>query len=258
MNYKIIDTHLHLGPYGPLYVPSNSEDNVINLLKKFNVIKAICSHHLGFVSVENGIEGLFKVLGKYKNFLYGYLVFNPNFSKISLEIIKKYIGYKNIIGVKIHPSWHQCYPNDLKYNDLWNIAEEKNFPILSHSWSTSVGNPIQRFSNPLLFKNVVKNHPNLKLILAHAGGRGEYFYKVMNLLEENENLYVDFAGDVFFRGLLKEFVSNVGSGRILFGTDLPWTDVRYHIANVLYADINERHKKNILSLNALKLFNIEV
>ena len=226
-------------------------------MRNCNVKKAICSHHIGFVSIEDGFEELLKVLEKYKNFLYGYLIFNPNFSGISLNIIKKHISHKNIVGVKIHPSWHLCCPNDLKYKDLWNLAEEKRFPILTHSWSPLAANPDQKFSNPLLFKDVIKNYPNIKLILAHAGGRGEYFYKVMNLLEKNENLYIDFAADIFFRGLLKEFVSNVGSERILFGTDLPWTDARYHIANVLYADINENDKKNIFSLNASKLFNLK-
>ncbi len=257
-NYTIIDTHLHLGPYGPMYVPNNSEAEVVKQLKKFNIVKAIFSHHSGFVSVNDGIAKSLNAINEYKNFLYGYFVFNPNYFEISINNLKKYIDNEGIVGVKIHPSWHQCYPTDSRYDDLWKIAEEKNFPILTHSWNPSAPNSFQKFSDPLIFKEIIKKHPNLKIILAHAGGRYPYFYKVMDLLEKYENLYVDFAADVFFRDLLKEFVSNVGSERILFGTDLPWTDVRYHITNVLFSDINESDKKNILGLNASKLFNLEI
>ncbi len=115
-----------------------------------------------------------------------------------------------------------------------------------------------KFNECFCFEDIIKKHPLLKLILAHAGGRGEMLFKVITLLENYPNLYVDFAGDIFVPGLIEEYVKRVGSKRLLFGTDMPWVDIRFQIANVMSLDIDENDKRNILGLNALKLFNLKI
>jgi len=256
-NYKVIDSHIHIGYLANLNMPSNSEDNIIHLLKSFGVKKPFRAYHASLSTVNFGTAKLFASLDKYRNFLYGYLVFNPNFIKTSLSTVKKHIDREEIVGVKIHPSWHFCYPNDCRYNEFWELAEERNIVVLTHSWNPNVPNKAQKFSDPFLFEDVLKKYPNLKLILAHAGGRGEYLYKVIGLLKKYSNLYVDFAGDSFIPGLIERYVNDVGSERILFGTDIPWVDIRYHIISILEANISNKDKENIFGLNASRLFNIE-
>lgn len=256
--YLIIDSHLHLGGLSYLYLPSNTEENIINLLKKFGVNKAICAHHGSLLTINFGEEELFKALNRYEDFLYGYLVFNPNFKDISLESLKKNIGRINIAGIKLHPSWHQCYPYDKKYDRFWQFAAEKNIPVLTHSWDPDVSNKAQKYSNPFGFEVILKKFPELKLILAHAGGRNKMLYDVMDLMEQYPNICVDFAGDIFIPGLIEEYVRRVGSQRLLFGSDMPWVDIRFHLAHVLNLDICEEDKKNILGLNSLKIFNLKI
>ena len=69
---------------------------------------------------------------------------------------------------------------------------------------------------------------------------------------------MDFAGDIFVPGLIEEYVKRVGSKRLLFGTDMPWVDIRFQLANVMNLDIDENDKRNILGLNAIKLFNLKI
>src|SRR5665647_1809622 len=107
--YLIIDTHLHLGGLSYLYMPSNTEENIINLLKNFGVKKAICANHGSLSTVNYGLGELFESLQIYDDFLYWYLVFNPNFKNDSLKSIEKNIERNHIAGIKIHPSWHLCY-----------------------------------------------------------------------------------------------------------------------------------------------------
>ncbi len=255
-DYLVIDSHIHLGFLASLNIPSASDENIINVLRDFGVKKAIVSHHGSLSTVGYGDSELFKLLKMYKVFLYGLLVFNPNFEEKSLDLIKKCFKSKNIVGVKIHPSWHMCYPHDARYEKFWDFAEENKIVVLTHSWNPNVPNKVQRFSDPFLFESILKKHPKLRLILAHAGGRGEYLYKVIDLLEKYTNLYVDFAGDVFEPGLIEAYVRRVGSGRLLFGTDMPWIDVRYHLINILSSNINDKDKENILGLNSSRLFEI--
>ncbi len=161
-----------------------------------------------------------------------------------------------IIGVKIHPSWHLCYPADERYKKFWALAEERQIPVLTHSWNPNVPNKAQKFSDPFNFEVVIKRHPDLKLILAHAGGRGDSLYKVIDLLEKYPNLYTDFAGDIFEPKLIETYVGRLGSEKLYFGTDMPWIDVRYHLVNILSAEITDEDKENILGLNVARLYGI--
>jgi uncharacterized protein len=257
-NYLIIDAHLHLGGLPYLYMPSNTEENIINILKNIGVKKAICANHGSLSTVNYGLEELFESLERQNDFLYGYLVFNPNFENISLKSIENNFERNHIAGIKIHPSWHLCYPFDIRYDKLWQYVAERKIPVLTHSWDPEAPNKSQKFSDPYGFEKIIKKFPDLKLILAHAGGRGEMLYNVISLMEKYPNLYVDFAGDIFVPGLIEEYITRVGSQRLLFGSDMPWVDIRFHLAHLLNLSITEKDKKNILGLNAQKLFNIKI
>lgn len=253
----IIDTHLHFGKLSSLNVPSGSDDDIVKCLKKYNVSKAVFSHHYALSSVEFGFEKTIEVLNKYKGFLYTYLVFNPNFPKKSIEHIKKYINFEGVVGIKIHPSWHACYPFDEKYKEFWNYANENQLIILTHSWNPNVPNKAQKFSDPFFFTDIAAEYPNVKIILAHAGGRGSYLYKVIDIVKNNKNIYVDFSGDIFEPNLIETYVKKLpDSKKLLFGTDMPWVDIRYSLSKILNSNISIEDKKNILGLNALKLFNL--
>lgn len=256
--YVIIDTHLHLGALSYLYMPSNNDENIINLLKKFGVKKAVCATHGSLSSINFGSDELPGILEKYADFLYGYFVFNPNFEESSLKTLENYLDKKYIVGVKIHPSWHFCYPYDKRYERFWDFIQERQVPVLTHSWNPDVPNKAQKFSDPFAFEDIVRKFPNLKLILAHAGGRGDMLYKVITLMEKHSNLYVDFAGDVFVPGLIEEYVRRIGSKRLLFGTDMPWVDIRFQLANVANLEVAENDKRNIFGINASKLFNLKI
>ena len=55
------------------------------------------------------------------------------------------------------------------------------------------------------------------------------------------------------RGVLERFVGELGSERILFGTDLPWFSTFYYIGAILDADITDDDRRNIFYRNGKKL-----
>ncbi len=252
----VIDSHLHMGFLSSLNIPDASDDNIISLLKKSGVKKAIVSHHADLSTPYYGKELLFQSLERFPDFLYGLLVFNPNFKDSSLDFIWKNYKREKIVGVKIHPSWHACYPADPGYKKFWDFVCENGIPVLTHSWNPNVANKSQKFSDPFFFEDILNNWQGTKLTLAHAGGRGEYLYKVIDLMEKYPDLYVDFAGDIFEPGLIETYVDRVGSERMFFGTDMPWIDARYYLINIISADIKDQDKENILGINASRFFNI--
>ena len=255
-DFRIIDSHLHLGNLPNLNFPGGSDEAIIDLLKRCGVEKAVFSHHGALSTFKSGFQKTLDALNTYSDFLLAYAVYNPNFSGESLNLIRNLMDDKRFVGVKIHPSWHSCYPYDAKYTKFWEYADHNSLVVLTHSWNPHVANRAQKYSDPFFFEQIIEKYRDMRLILAHAGGRGEYLYRVIELLEKHENLYVDFAGDIFTPGLIEEYVMRLGSERLLFGTDMPWIDVRFYITDLMHTDISNTDKANIFGLNAIKLFNL--
>jgi predicted TIM-barrel fold metal-dependent hydrolase len=255
--FEIIDTHTHMGRLAYLNIISGDDDSIVEILRSSGVSRAIFSHHGSLTTINTSSDLVFNTLKKYPDFLLGHLVYNPNHPEVSLRMIKENIFKPGIAGIKIHPSWHNTYPFDDSYKAFWEFTSENGIVVLTHSWNPNVANKAQKYSDPEFFEKVLKDYPSQKLILAHAGGRGEYFLKVLEILKRNKNFYVDFAGDSFPRGMIERYVNEIGSERILFGSDIPWIDVRYHISYILNSDISDQDRKNIFSSNAKRLFGLD-
>jgi predicted TIM-barrel fold metal-dependent hydrolase len=113
----------------------------------------------------------------------------------------------------------------------------------------------QAFSEPDQFHTVASQHPKGLFIVGHTGETFEGIKTCTELAKKHKNIYLDISGWGFMnKGYLEYLVKRVDVGKILFGSDFSWIDVRYAVAAVLFAEISERDKRMILSLNASRLF----
>jgi predicted TIM-barrel fold metal-dependent hydrolase len=79
---------------------------------------------------------------------------------------------------------------------------------------------------------------------------------MIRLVTQYDNVYTDYAGDIFDLGLLESLTQALPSRRILFGSDYPWLDPRANLGRTILAEIPTRLKERILGLNALELFGL--
>jgi len=249
---------MHPGKYVSSFVNSDFEARLCNEVKKLNFVKVIVIHNSFFFEPDKGLRLTLDFIRSNPGFASGYLVYNPHYIEKSVNIIKDNFGRNGIVGVKMHPEDHRCYITDEKYEPLWKIAIEKNIPVLSHTWNPDVASSSQKYADALLFESIAKKYPGLKVILGHAGAKDYYYYKVIKMLKKNidKNIFIDIAGDIFYRGMVELFVSEIGSEKILFGSDSPWTDPLLTLLSVLRANISKKDKQNIFYNNAADLFNL--
>jgi hypothetical protein len=121
--------------------------------------------------------------------------------------------------------------------------------VLVHSWggSTSDGTTVMRA--------VAERYPNVRLILGHS--LHNRWGDAVAMARDFPRVYLDLCAVLDERtGVLERFVGEAGSGRVLFGTDIPWFDFHYYLAGVLAADIAEEDMRNILYRNARALFGL--
>ena len=185
-----------------------------------------------------------------------YTVFDPR-TPASLDFVRQSVKETAVVGIKIHPSMHQCPADDDRYRPIWEFAATAGLPILTHSWCLSDYNPAAEHAQPALFARYVREFPEVALILGHAGGRYEGHLAAVALAQASPNVYLDLSGDVYGLGLVEYLVAQLGSRRILYGSDLTWLDPRPALGMILDTEVSGADKTNILRDNAWRLFHLE-
>jgi len=257
-NLKIIDSHMHLGIAPNVLYHKYSDERVYELQKKYNVEISICSHCIAiFGEIASQLEEIKKAQERFGGYFYWNLVYDPKKATKSLDIIENNKSRINFAGIKIHPVVHETKIDSKNYEPLWEYAQCNDIVISSHTWSPYTDNPKQFNGNPLLFESVLDKYPKLKIILGHSGGKVNFYPEVIDFVSKHKNVYMDFSGDTIYPPVFKMVIEKAGKGRIVFGTDMPMMDIRYHIASVLAADIEESDREDIFYNTAAGLYNFK-
>jgi hypothetical protein len=185
-------------------------------------------------------------------------VFDPRRGREAVRELEQACRRPGLAGIKIHPSFHRTPAESSGYEALWRFAEEHDLTVLSHSWSSSEHNPAQALSLPGRFAVWVRRHPGVRLVLAHAGGRGDGRSEAVRLAREHRNVYLDLAGDIFCYRLVESLCDALPSNKLLFGSDFPWLDPRANLSRILLAEISAEDKRRILRDNALEAYQLNL
>ena len=113
------------------------------------------------------------------------------------------------IGVKAHPFWHRYPPVELLpvAVELANIGK----PLLIHAGFDTHGD----------YDALLREVPGLKLVLAHAGF--PLYSDTWKKIRNNKDVYVDLSQSSYLDvHTTRRVVENLGSTRVLFGTDGPY------------------------------------
>ena len=253
----IIDAHCHVGTWGQLFCSSWQTKDLLRLMDALGIGCAIVTDEKSLASgCAEHLSSLHDQFDASEGRLHYLAVFHPRRSNECLSAMDEAVGRPGFEGIKIHPSWHETPAEDSAYEPVWRYASEHGLPILAHTWSVSPTNPIQAYSTPERFEGYIREFPEARIVLGHCGARGYGRREAVRLANENMNVYLDFAGDVFCRGLIEELVETVPSDRVMYGSDFPWLDPRANLSRVLLSPISDEAKRRILWENAMQLFGI--
>jgi hypothetical protein len=254
----IIDAHAHIGLWGRLPGPETSIAARVAAMDRLGICLAICSNQevLG-EGGRTGLEAVKHAYEKSRGRIHGLGVFDPRAADRCLGELRDALGWAGLRGIKIHPSMHGTPAESPAYEPVWRFAAEHDLTILTHTWSVSAHNSAQAFSTPERFEAYARQFPTVRLVLAHAGGRGAGRVEALRLARDCANIYLDFAGDIFCHRLIETLVASIGAGKVLFGSDYPWINPEAHLTRILLAPIGDSDKAAILRTNALGVYKLE-
>ena len=97
---------------------------------------------------------------------------------------------------------------------------------------------------------------NLNIVWAHFSAYGGYDHH-MQLMKKHENVYFDIsAHGCDTVGAIAKAVKEIGSEKLLFGTDYPGIGPASDIAGVMFEDISDKDRENIFFGNAKRLLGL--
>jgi predicted TIM-barrel fold metal-dependent hydrolase len=178
---------------------------------------------------------------------------HPDFPDPAAEMTR--MRSLGIRGFKMHPEYQSFEPEEPRMTSIYEAAAEQGMPILFHSghdiaFTTARG-------TPAVWGRLLDRWPGLTLIIAHMGG-----FKLWRQAKDEligRDVYLDTA---YTLGHIadEEFVDLVeahGSGKVLFGTDSPWTEPSEELARIRGLGLPETELAAILGGNAARLLGLE-
>ena len=174
----------------------------------------------------------------------------------------------HFVGLKFHGAVVGMAPTEPACMNLWKRVE-LGIPVLAHGGphQEEMYKHLQPHSlfecepaAPSEWLPVVREFPDLKLVLAHVGGAAWYRDDVLTLLDQGENIRLDNAlWDLGMNDLdFVSFIRQVGPERVMFGSDHPGAGVRIDVKRFWDLPLTEEERALIGWRNAAEFFGVAV
>jgi len=242
---EIIDLHAHLGPYFNMHIPSSEARDIVRNMDLCGIDKAVISTTMSFeADIVLGNTMMLRALDSFPGRLYGACGVNGNYPDLSLAELERTFSRPDVVMIKIHPYNSKCRLDDPRMDSIFRFAAERQLFVLVHTWLD--GDP---YGNQDIFAEVAQAQPQIRWIMGHSGGPYGSRHAV-ELAKKIPNIFLDLTLSMCPARQVEYFVSEVGSERVLFGTDNPYIDPRPQVGRVGLAQISDEDKINIFSANA--------
>lgn len=241
---KIYDVHSHFGA-----TSSGEEPNVeemITDLKRYGISKVGVSCLTG-VSTREQNDLIYKIMNMYPDFIEGYAFINPK-DPDALNEVEKCLGEYKMNGVKFH-SWKQGYypDNRPELDKIFEVIEHYGVHVEMHVGTAPL-------STPYIWGEYARKHPKLDFLFTHTGYY-EFGMSSIEVAKRYPNIWLETSGQMDV-DVLKKSVKELGSERVVFGTDWPYKPVNIEIEKFQHLGFTDAQLTNIFSKNAEYLWRM--
>jgi predicted TIM-barrel fold metal-dependent hydrolase len=241
----ILDFHAHMFNYIGGYMPSGSPESMLRQMDSSNTILTCFVSHDALAGVDKYRD--IEIASKYPERFKNYRVVLSTHLDVDKDLKAIDENRDLHVGFKFLSDYYKIPLSDERHKPFFEYADENRLFVLCHTWGGS------QFNGPEHAEKVLQKYHNLIFIAGHSFF-GEWD-KAVSLVKRYPNLYLEFTAVHQVRGALDYFVQQLGSERILFGTDLPWFSYSNGIGAILSAEMSDDDRRNILYRNGQKLLS---
>lgn len=235
---KIYDIHSHFGPTSSGENPSPQD--LIDDLSQVGISKVGISCLSG-VSTKAQNDLIYEVMNYAPSFVEGMAFINPKHPD-AIDEIDRCLGDYKMNGVKFH-SWKQGYypDNRPELDDILDRIEAYDVHVQMHVGTAPL-------STPYIWGEYARKHPKIDFLFTHTGYY-EFGLSSLEVAKKYKNIWLETSGQMDPR-ILKKIVKEIGSERMVFGTDWPYKPLNVEIDKFCYLDLTDSEVENIFYKNA--------
>ena len=163
------------------------------------------------------------------------------------------------VALKLHPV-HGGYPPDR--SDLYPVyarCEERQIPVVFHCGTSNFAGASNQYADPALLAGVVRDFPQLHVVLDH-GGRGWFYDAAAWFALTYDHVWIELSGLPPHR--LPQYYAGAGFERLaprcIFGTDFPAIPgMRKNVEAVAGLGLDPAVLEGVLWRNALDVYRLD-
>jgi predicted TIM-barrel fold metal-dependent hydrolase len=243
----ILDCHGHVGPTKAFPIPRPEPRDVVATMDRLGIRTTFVSALSGAVDERIGDADARAAAAAFPGRLEAVPILNPHRPELALAILDEHKAERATRMVKVHSSRHSYPVTGPGYTPIFDEAGANGWAVLSHTWGG------QSTCDPAMFDAVARRHPRTAFILGHSGATREGIRSAVAVAKAHRNVYLDLACTWVWDGMLEWMVEEVGSGKVLFGTDVAFLDPRPQLGRVVLARMPTPAKQHILGASLLRL-----
>ena len=242
----VVDAHAHLGPYSLFHIPQPDAATMVAVMDRVGVRSAAISANRAIqLEADRGNADVLAAAATHPGRFLPLAVVNPWQAP---ECTADSIAAGPFHGVKVHPELAHYPVDGPRYDPAFRVAAQLGRPVLTHCRAGSDLHAPDRVAS------AARRHPEVTIILGHAGGTPAGMDRAIAVAREHPNLVLEICGSQMTGTLLRHLVSELGAERVLFGSDFPFIDLRSSLGRVVTADLDDTALRAVLGGNARRLY----
>ncbi|MBM3933837.1 MAG: amidohydrolase [SAR202 cluster bacterium] len=247
----VIDVHAHVGQWGAKFRPASPKMYV-------DIMDAAGVDRMGFNCIYFDDERkshnvVADWVSKYPDRFIGVAFGTPRHPDETIPELERAFDQLGFKYMKIYPTYYTKPVDDPSYDLIFEWANSRGIVIMCHSSNVADWDTL---TLPTKFIGLAKRFTKVKWLLAHSGNAMRGQVLAVEAAKQCPNIYLEICTSFAEAGTIEFLVNGAGEDRVLFGSDIPLMDPRYHVGRVVTADISEAAKQKVLGLNAKKLLGL--
>lgn len=181
---------------------------------------------------------------------------HPESSESTIRTVLSDLAAAGIPGIKIHPDYMHTPIDDPRFSPIFECCIEQNLFVVTHAGFDYVS-PTFMHASPERIARVLERFPRLRLVAAHVGGACCWDDVERFLI--GRPVWLDTSLASLFAlepAQMRRMLLAHDSDRLLFASDLPWSDPADSLRYLLSLHLPEDLTEKILSANGLRLLGV--
>jgi len=247
----VIDGHAHISEKGHsdiviAVMPHADAAGVIDRNRRIGV-DITCASGWGGVwtDYERGNWAVAEAVRDFPENFVGYATLDPLYVTDWEKELKFCYEESGMKGMKPYYPRNKIPYSDPAYEAWFRYGNEHRLFALMH--------PSDNFEEEMNI--LAKKYPEISFLLAHSGWTYEVARRHVRLAKRFPNVFCEITFTSVTNGVIEFMVKEVGSEKVIYGSDTSMRDPIPQFGWVAYADISEEDKRNILGRNMKKILD---